>query len=180
MANIFPGFTQSEVIVGDRIRAIHINNIEDFLANLVGVKLHTGQEITGVTTFHFGSGFYTSGTANTGVYISATGSVSGSGGSGALSFPAIYSNFYVGLIEEIMMTTAYEMSGIYIKTTNAPTGDIEIKTYINGVEVTTGTLTGTVLDVAYEDSLVKGDIIKFEVTEVNDATAGNPIFFGIY
>lgn len=101
----------------------------------------------------------------------------------ALIFPAIYTNAYVGMIDEIMLSTSYDMTGSYVKVTTAPTtGNIKLNLYKNGTSIITGiTLTGNTVDTPFATGLVKGDILKYEVTEINTTySVGNAMFLGIY
>lgn len=164
--------------------------------------LATGTASGGVTLYTTGiAGFTTSLSGSTDVEVSgsttgdllikkangkwgyvSSGSVGGSNSSSTIGIPALYSNFYTGLYQEMMVTSNYQMSGVYIKTTNAPSATITFDIYKNGSTILTGATmtTGGVCDASVSSSLVKGDVIKFYTSTVNDITAGNPIFFGIY
>lgn len=112
-----------------------------------------------------------------------SGSLIGASSSSALIFPALYTNVYVNMIDEIMLSSSFTMAGTYIKVTTAPTtGNVKFNVYKNDVNIISGiTLTGNIVDTPFVTGFVKGDVVKFLVNEVNTTySVGNAIFFGIY
>src|SRR5574343_1379800 len=82
------------------------------------------------------------------------------------SFPAIYSNAYVGLIDEFMVMANITTTGFRTQFTTAPSGgNVGITIYKNGVSITTQTLTAgnTYVSTANATAFTYGDIIKFEI-----------------
>ena len=88
-----------------------------------------------------------------------------------------------------LYATTGNIGGIYMKVENTPTtGQVTFDVYkLDNTNTQTNITTGVVLpsgqvyiDSAVSHSFVKGDVIKFVVTDVDENNVGNPVYFGYY
>lgn len=152
-SSLFAYTHSTEIQSGALIKAPHVENLNHFAQQIMGVVLQNGNIVTGVTTLYVGQNLYASGSANDGItlYASPTLGTIQTGGNGVASGNII--NF-IGLNSSVI--TADNTNNVYFNSTG-----VTISTPSGGI------LTGNTINFANGTGMAiarSGDTITFNAT----------------